>query len=362
MLTLRPLPAAARHHPDPLLRYYYERLLDEWSLAGRSLARALGPGVSRAERLLIRGRVAPEHYVSMRVRRGINRLVNPSAVPLKTSILKDKARFAIKLADAGLPGPVTVAHGLTHQIEALIGRSAEIMLKPSYSSKGRGVVRVRREGAAWQASDGETLSDAALAGRIGQTVGRGGVAQERLTTHPGLAGISPGALPTARIMTFAVGDGPPVAALEVIRMGGGDAPVDNFNHGGLIAAPDADGRLTIAYGKSPDGRLVAFAAHPRTGETIARPLPDGLLDAARAIAVEAHRRIGHGFAVIGWDVGLSDRGAMLIEGNWNPGTILPQCATGAGLSQTPAGALYRKALEAVLPYRWREAGPLQLDW
>ena len=54
---------------------------------------------------MIRGRVPFEHYVSMRVRRGINRLVNPSAVPLKSSILKDKARFVIKLADAGLDRP-----------------------------------------------------------------------------------------------------------------------------------------------------------------------------------------------------------------------------------------------------------------
>lgn len=362
MLTLRPLPAGAPRHPDPLLRFYYERLLDEWSLAGRSLARALGPGISRAERRLIHGRVPLEHYVSMRVRRGINRLVNPSAIPLKSSILKDKARFAIKLADARLAAPVTVAHGLTDQIEALIGGSNEVMLKPSFSSKGKGVVRVRRERTAWRSSDGETLSDAELAGRIGQTVGRGGVAQERLTTHPGIAGISPDALPTVRIMTFAVGTAAPVAALEVVRLGGGQAPVDNFNHGGLIAAPDTGGRLTVAYGKSRDGRLVAFNAHPHTGEAIARHVPDGLLPAARAVAEEAHRRIGHGFAVIGWDVGLSDRGPMLIEGNWNPGTILPQCAAGAGLSQTPAGALYVKALEAVLPYRWREAGPLQLDW
>ena len=362
MLTLRPLPVGAGRHPDPLLRFYYERLLDEWSIAGRSFARALGPGIAPAERRLIRGRVPVQHYVSMRVRRGINRLLNPAAIPLKGSLLKDKARFARKVADAGLPAPITVAHGLTGAIDALICTSAAVVLKPSFSSKGEGVVRFERSGAGWRSGRGETLSAKELAARIGQTVGRGGVAQEAVATHPALAGISPDALPTARVMTFRIGDAAPVAGLTVVRLGGGGAPVDNFNHGGLIATPDEEERLDVAYTRSPRGTLQAVAEHPVTGEAIARRLPDGMLSAARAAAVEAHRRIGHGFSVIGWDIGLTSRGALLIEGNWNPGTILPQCAAGAGLSQTPAGALYLQALEAVPDYRWREAGPLQLDW
>jgi hypothetical protein len=366
MPTLRTLPAGARRHPDPLLRFYYERLLDAWSLSERCFARALGPvagaRASASERRLIQGWIDPERFLSMAARRGIHRLINPAAIPLRTNVLKDKARFAAEAQKAGLTAPLTAAAGDEEAIGQIVESCREVVLKPSFSSKGRGVVRLRRGRSGWLASDGSFVSDSAFAERVRDVLRKGGVAQEAVPTHPALEDISPAALPTARVMTFRIGKAQPVAALEVVRLGGGSSPVDNFNCGGLIANVSVRSRLGSSFGKSPDGRLLPVERHPATGKPIARQLPQELGEATRRLAIEAHAAIGTGFAVIGWDIGLTVRGPILVEGNWNPGTILPQCAACRGMSQMPAGALYLKALAAVPPAAWRDARPLQIDW
>jgi hypothetical protein len=368
-LTLRRLPAAAFRHPDPLLRFYFDQLGDHWPahrwLAARGLGLAAGReaarlGISAAERRLILGRVEPDRYVSMSVRRGIHRLLNPAAVPMSANLLKDKAAFARFAAEERLAAPLTAAKGGASAIAGLL-ESGAVILKPSFSSKGRGVVRAERTGREWYLSTGERLIEPDLALRMERTVADGGVAQEALTAHPSLADISPGALPTARVMTFRIGAERPVCGLFVVRLGGGAAPVDNFNHGGLIATPDEEGRIVEAYGRNRSGGLARLGAHPATGRSLGRTLPRSLTEGAAALALEAHSRLPEGFTLVGWDVGLSHRGPMLIEGNWNPGTVLPQSAAGAGLSQMPLGALYRKALERVEPECWAAARAVEID-
>ncbi|PSJ39069.1 sugar-transfer associated ATP-grasp domain-containing protein [Allosphingosinicella deserti] len=371
MLTLRRIPPAGRAHPDALLSFYFERLERHLGAASRALAHALGRfgngrgesrefGIPRSEWRLIQGRVAPDRYVAMHVRRGMHRLINPGALPLGTSLLKNKVAFARFAAANGLAAPLTIAPGLETDTARLLA-SGDLILKPNFSSKGRGVVRVRRDGGRWWTSDGAAVDDAALAARIADVVAKGGIAQQAIAANPDLALISPAALPTVRIMTFLDGHGPPEPGLAVVRLGGGTAPVDNFNRGGLIATPDCAGRLRDAFGKSPDGLLQALRAHPATGEDLERVLPPDMLAGATRLAQEAHARLGSSYAVVGWDIGLGEAGPILIEGNWNPGTILPQVSAGAGLSQMPMGACYRRALEAVPESRWRAARLVELD-
>jgi hypothetical protein len=365
MLTLRRLPAAAWRHPDPLLRFYFDQLGDHWPahrwIAGRAMAVGAGEGgwlgISAAERRLIEGRVEPEHYVSMQIRRGIHRLLNPAALPIRSNVLKDKAAFARFVSAHGLAAPLTVSGGSPERLLA----AGDVVLKPSFSSKGRGVVRARREGAESRLTTGERLLPAELALRIERVIADGGVAQEALSAHPSLAPISPDALPTARVMTVMSDGRTPAVGQIVVRLGGGGAPVDNFNHGGLVAVPTVAGGLDEAWTKAR-GRLVRLTRHPASRERIERALPPELLAGAAALACEAHSQLPAGFTVVGWDVGLSDRGACLIEGNWNPGTLLPQSAAGAGISQLPLGALYREALERVETTRWEAAGAMEIDW
>lgn len=64
-----------------------------------------------------------------------------------------------------------------------------------------------------------------------------------------------------------------------------------------------------------------YERHPKTNAPImGTTVPD--LDAAVALACIAHQLFAQGFTVIGWDIGLTAEGPVLIEGNWNPGTVL----------------------------------------
>ena len=55
-----------------------------------------------------------------------------------------------------------------------------------------------------------------------------------------------------------------------------------------------------------------------------------LFDRAQALAIRAHERFREGFTLIGWDIGLTAQGPVLIEGNWNPGTDIVQLVNGKG--------------------------------
>jgi hypothetical protein len=114
------------------------------------------------------------------------------------------------------------------------------------------------------------------------------------------------------------------------------AQVDNMKAGGLLAPIDlATGRLGIGckgYGGDD------YAVHPVTGAPIAGfVLPHW--DEAKALAVRAHRAAFDDYALIGWDVGLTDRGPILVEGNSKPGVLMPQRAGRQGLGEQRYGAL-----------------------
>ena len=82
---------------------------------------------------------------------------------------------------------------------------------------------------------------------------------------------------------------------------------------------------------------------------------------ARALALRAHERFRHGFTLIGWDIGLTAQGPVLIEGNWNPGTDIVQLVNGRGVSDSRLGALYRHALGDLREADWRDAWAVQRD-
>lgn len=78
------------------------------------------------------------------------------------------------------------------------------------------------------------------------------------------------------------------------------------------------------------------------------------------LARAAHRCFAPDFAIIGWDIGLSDQGPVLIEGNWNPGYNVLQLVHGVGIGELRIGALYRHHLARAPAAAWAAAGPVQV--
>jgi hypothetical protein len=142
--------------------------------------------------------------------------------------------------------------------------------------------------------------------------------QPRLINHPAIADLTPGALPTVRLLTVLDESGEPEALNAAFRMAiRADSAVDNFHAGGIAAAVDIKtGRLGPATGLGRGGDFSWHERHPATGGIIAgRVLPDW--PEAVALAVAAHRLLGKR-VVVGWDIGFLPDGPCLVEGNAGP--------------------------------------------
>lgn len=378
-VILRPFPeifvGGARDTGDPR-SYYYDRLWRTWSPAQRSaaraLSRALAPaaflggsaaharklGFSTANLAEILARRAPdtrlETFFDQDERKGIHAIINAGGLPLDANPLKNKHRFEIACRTGGLPLPETIGG------EQDARRHEALISKPRFGSKGKGVRRlVRGAGGRWRSSDGAIrLGNGDFGQWLARERSRNRIVQQCLAPHSSVAAMSPGALPTLRIVTCLDENGAPEVTETMLRLSlADDRAADNFNADNLVAAVDkATGRIGRALRRAGNG-FVEHAAHPTTGAPIAGTRLE-LLEQACALAIAGHRLFGD-FVVIGWDIGLSSDGAVMIEGNWNPGVNVVQLVHGRPIGETRLGALYRFHLERAAAGRWAAALPIQ---
>lgn len=373
MLTLRHLPPAAAAHPNPVLRLYYEGLLSNWDAGDRLIGRLMslaiaGPkaggdqrrlGIPGTEWALARDRLDPAQMLTMRARKGLHRLMNTCAFPLRSSALKNKHHFAQAALAAGLAAPATFDPARDDAAE-WSERFDRLILKPNFSSKGAGVRCLARRGCGW-IEEGGASKPVDAAARVREISDEGGIVQPALTTHAALAAISPGALPTMRIVSIRDEAGEIEIAARILRVGGGGAPVDNFNRGGLAAVADESGALGAFFRHSGNGPPISVPCHPGTAAALPRALPACLHADANTLARAAHRAMVPDYEIVGWDIGLTPEGAVLIEGNWNPGTNVTQLLTGQSVLTGRSGELYRGAISRVCDAGWRSAGVIQRD-
>lgn len=359
MPILHGLPPA-NGRENRLLGIYHQQMRRHWGWidrrVGNCLALAgLGTGWSALERRLLPPEIRASG-LSMAARRGVHRLLNPLGFPLSRNLLRNKALFARHVAKHGLPAPVTFDLEAEDLMSWLDTRPA-IIAKPGYSSKGRGIGAFRRVGNRWWGSDGD-FDTRALARHVQACLDRHGVVQELLSTHAQLKKLSPGALPTLRVVTCRNEAGEPESCATILRLGsGGNRPVDNFNAGGIAVRLDPTARCMAAF-RANARATESISIHPGSGaQIVGRTVPD--FHEAIALGEQAHRTLPNGYAVVGWDIGLTDRGPMLVEGNWNPGTDIIQLVDNVGLDHTRLGELYRFHLERVPDELWRASRAIE---
>jgi hypothetical protein len=332
-------------------------------LSGMSALRCVGRpgwrhGWSAKEHALLSGTRDGDACFGMAARKGLHRLLNPGAFPLHANALKNKRLFADHAAAAGLRVPDSFV-GQPDTLPRWIADRDAILVKPNFSSKGRGIAAYRRVAAGWSGPRG-VLPQVSMEHEIARAFRAGAIIQRLHPTHPALTAHSPGALPSLRVMTCIDEAAGIEACGSVLRLSaGGPRPVDNFNAGNIVAAVNPDGRCGRAARALPHG-VEPLDRHPLTSAPISGTHVPDLADAL-ALAVRAHQRFRDGFCVVGWDIGLTDEGPLLIEGNWNPGTDVLQLAGGLGIGGTRLGALYRHHLAALPAERWRAARPIQRE-
>lgn len=343
-----------------LLRIYYEGLSRHWGWHQRTLGNCLyyagfGTGWSDTERSLLTSEIRAAG-VSMAARRGVHRLLNPAGYPRSTNLLRNKARFARYAVDHALPTPETFDPCSMDLDDWLEARTA-IIAKPGFSSKGEGIVVFRRAGQYWEGKS-RRLTTSQLSREMHRILSQHGVLQQLVSAHPALTEISPDALPTLRIVTCRDEAGEPENCVTILRLGAGRGqPIDNFSAGGLAVRVDKSRRCAAAY-RANGAAAQDIRHHPDSGaKIIGREVPD--IDQAADIALRAHRTLPAGYSVVGWDIGLADRGPMIVEGNWNPGTQIIQLVESIGLDETRLGELYRFHLDRVSNDQWRSARPIE---
>jgi hypothetical protein len=221
----------------------------------------------------------------------------------------------------------------------------DLFVKPVKARGGTGAERWRCVGSGRYRNDaGEECAEPELVARLAErSREKPMLVQHRLLNHPELADLTAGALATARLMTVLNEHGKHEVALAVFRTGlDPHCPVDNYHAGGLVAPVDlTTGELGEASGGGSlnvprVARMIRYDAHPVTGGRIkGRRLP--LWREAMALAVRAHAAFP-GLAVVGWDIGLTPDGAVLVEGNSSPDVDLMQVGHQAPMGNTRVAA------------------------
>ena len=265
-------------------------------------------------------------------------------------ILEDKRRFEQWCAAHALPCTRTLAELHDGAVADPAAARAALQAHAGYElfSKlvdgkgGAGAHRWRwHEGGrgGWVDPDGRVLdADALLATLAERSREAPLLLQECLVNHPALAPVATEVLCTARLITARPPDGEPSLVGTCFRTGAGDGSTDNFSQGGIAVAVDAaTGRLGTAVRALSAVIVDPIERHPVSGAAFAGVvLPDW--DRAVALARRAHAALPR-IGFVGWDVALTARGPVLVEGNLSPGTRLAQAPSGEPLGRTALPAL-----------------------
>lgn len=274
-------------------------------------------------------------------------------------LIDRKLEFKSAATTAGLPVPETLAVvtqdeaiGLSrtiHSEEALRrwmedDQVADVVVKPVAGTKGWGVLSLGSRlggGLRWRKLPGSEEMDLASIWRhCARYFHNGGVMIEpRLRPHPILAAVMPNVLHTVRVVTHLRPE--PVVVSAALRVGYGRGPADNLAQGGIVVPVDVEsgrcGRGTMVVNGLPQ----YVDDHPVSGTRMTGmvlPEWDGVIAVAKAAA--------QAFDVqksIGWDVGLTDRGPLLLEGNWCYDLAVNQIAHRRGMLDTPWVEVYNRA-------------------
>ena len=180
---------------------------------------------------------------------------------------------------------------------------------------------------------GEVVSADWIWDRFEKNLEPGYIIEERVSNHPDIASIYPRSLNTLRLVTIRTRDGKQHLLPPYIKFGSGGSHVDNLSAGGLFAVIDENGRLGIGMDELGN----RYDVHPDTGEQITgRAVPH--VDEALELALEASRVFGF-MGTLGWDIGITPDGPVIIEGNTRWGADKYQEQVGPCLTKEIADGL-----------------------
>lgn len=251
-----------------------------------------------------------KRYVGVRIQNSFYETVSPSAYKtrftVKPTFLKEFAAYTKR--DFVVPAEDNYEEFLT-----FLENNPVFMSKPYDGLGGRGVEKVYAK----DITDPKAYFEQCVQNRI--------FLEALVIQHPEMNVLCPTSVNTMRIMTFNDHGNPRILWMG-LRVGNGVNAVDNFHAQGMAVSIDMEtGKLT---GNAIDKDNNVFTHHPTTGvqfDGFQIPCFQEVKDLVLRAALEDDKIL-----VVGWDVAVSDKGPVIIEGNRRPGFDLVQVTANRG--------------------------------
>ena len=218
----------------------------------------------------------------------------------------------------------------------------DLFCKPNLDNRGRGAEAWfwKGEQGCYLSPGGESLTAAALRKRLTglarQHRFKSFLVQPLVLPHPELLPFRQLATPTVRIITYTDLDGSNKLDRAMLRFSTSpEAVIDNASAGGAVAPIDPQtgvlGRAAVGWPEQIGRWMSSLDKGPRIE---GRRLP--YWKETMELVLRAHRFFPHRL-VIGWDVIITAKGPLILEGNSQPGVHFIQKAYLQPLGQTETG-------------------------
>lgn len=266
-----------------------------------------------------------------------------------TSTLDDKQTFHDFCANHGLGTPPILARisaGRARLLSSADALQRDLFVKPRGGARARDTARWTFDpvtGRYRRGGDSPALAWPELVAHYeGLSQREEFLVQPRLRDHGAIADIGNGSLSTIRLITIVQPDGTIREFASMFNVPTRAALINNLADGGLAVAVDsARGVLRDAFTGAPGNPR--FTRNPFNGAPIAgRSLP--CWRETVALAEAAHARLA-AIAIIGWDIAITDRGPLILEGNHQISLNFHQLP--------PNGPFGRTAFPGLLLAQWR---------
>ncbi|GHF20318.1 hypothetical protein GCM10017044_13950 [Kordiimonas sediminis] len=302
----------------------------------------------------------PHGLYSRRIEtKGMFDLLN-SAARDERNTLADKEQFSIVCQKYQIPtARILAVAGPDRHVKDLPKR--DIFIKPAEGSKGEDTISLQYNEENNSYFDNRfkvPLSTQAAIQQTNDIAQRKKILIQTLVSNSSeIAPISPGGLATARIYTVKTVEGDYRLTNALLRLSGASTNItDNFNNqlasndGNMASCIDIEtGKLSAAIVNNCHNisKNKYRPHHPETGAQIEGITLPWWTDIKR-LCLRAHEQAFKKFVFIGWDVALTDKGPVLIEGNWNPGITFIQRIEERPYGGCPLENLLNKQFEAIL--------------
>ncbi len=187
------------------------------------------------------------------------------------------------------------------------GSRTAVFCKPALDCQGHGCLRLEYEGSVYRIN-GNIATENDLADHFSTPK----LVEDILVNHQAIRAIHPASLNTCRLITMKEDDGTIRLFRAVMRIGVGGSSVDNWCSGGLAVAIDDGGKLS-EYALYEDYAKADTPVHPDTG-VVFKGMQLSYYNEAVELALQAHC-LCPSMKSVGWDVAITEKGPLLVEGN-----------------------------------------------